>query len=177
MNHNIIRKSILRGCAVCLLGAGILMTGCGKRTDTPQSDAAQADSAQSDGAAAGFAQSDGAADSSQSGGAAAGFAQSDAEVRVITLSVINLCGADIGMFSVIDPVTGEQINLDSLADGETLSLEASWPEDATELQWAVYNLEGELYMEGSTDITSAEASATLLLMGDGGIDSVEALFQ
>ncbi len=158
MNHDIIRKGILRGCAACLLGGCILMTGCGKSADAPQSDAA-------------------ASASSQSGVTASVSPQSVTDTRFVTLSVINLCGADIGMFSVIDPATGEQVNLDALADGETLSLEANWPAEADELQWAVYNLEGELYMEGSTDITAAETSATLLLMGEGSIDSVDALFQ
>lgn len=98
------------------------------------------------------------------------------DTRALTLSVSNMCGIEIGMVAVIDPVTGEQINLDSLSNGETLSMEADWPSSVDEFQWALYNTDGELCIEGKTDISGAATSATLLLTGDGALEKVEELF-
>lgn len=99
------------------------------------------------------------------------------DTRTLTLSVVNMCGIEIGMVAVIDPVTGEQVNLDSLSDQETISMEADWPSSVSEFQWALYNTDGELCVEGTTDISSAETSATLLLTGDGDLEKVEELFE
>ena len=99
------------------------------------------------------------------------------DTRALTLSVVNMCGIEIGMVAVIDPVTGEQVNLDSLSDQESISMEADWPSSVTEFQWALYNTDGELCIEGKTDISSAKTSATLLLTGDGDLEKVEELFE
>ena len=99
------------------------------------------------------------------------------DTRALTLSVVNMCGIEIGMVAVIDPVTGEQVNLDSLSDQESISMEADWPSSVTEFQWALYNTDGELCIEGKTDISSARTSATLLLTGDGDLEKVEELFE
>lgn len=96
--------------------------------------------------------------------------------KALTITVANTCGVDIGMFSVLDPVTGEQLNLDSLADEESLSLETSWPVSVTEFQWALYNQQGELCIEGTTDISAADSSVLLVLTGDGDVENVEAYF-
>lgn len=101
----------------------------------------------------------------------------ESDTRELTLSVVNMCGVDIGMVAVIDPVTGEQVNLDSLADEESLSMEADWPSSVKEFQWALYNTDGELCIEGKTDISTAKTSATLLLTGDGDLEKVEELFE
>lgn len=101
----------------------------------------------------------------------------DADTRTLTLSVVNMCGIEIGMVAVIDPVTGEQVNLDSLSDGESISMEADWPSSVTEFQWALYNTDGELCVEGKTDISAARTSASLLLTGDGDLEKVEELFE
>lgn len=101
----------------------------------------------------------------------------DADTRTLTLSVVNMCGIEIGMVAVIDPVTGEQVNLDSLSDGESISMEADWPSSVTEFQWALYNTDGELCVEGKTDISAAKTSASLLLTGDGDLEKVEELFE
>ena len=98
------------------------------------------------------------------------------ETKSLTITISNMCGADFGMFSMIDPATGEQVNLGSLAHEETLSIEASWPVDVPELQWAVYNTEGELCMEGKTDITEANTDAVLRFSGNGTVESTETLF-
>lgn len=99
------------------------------------------------------------------------------DTRSLTLSVVNMCGIEIGMVAVIDPVTGEQVNLDSLSDQESISMEADWPSSVTEFQWALYNTDGELCIEGKTDISTANTSATLLLTGNGDLEKVEELFE
>lgn len=104
-------------------------------------------------------------------------ASASEDTRSLTLSVVNMCGIEIGMVAVIDPVTGEQVNLDSLSDQESISLEADWPSSVTEFQWALYNTDGELCIEGTTDISAANTSATLLLTGDGDLEKVEELFE
>ena len=88
-----------------------------------------------------------------------------------------LAGIEVGMVAVIDPVTGEQVNLDSLSDQESISMEADWPSSVNEFQWALYNTDGELCVEGTTDISSAQATVTLLLTGDGDLEKVEELFE
>ena len=98
------------------------------------------------------------------------------DTRALTLSVVNMCGIEIGMVAVIDPLTGEQVNLDSLSDQESISMEADWPSSVNEFQWALYNTDGELCVEGTTDISSAQATVTLLLTGDGDLEKVEELF-
>lgn len=187
MKRNLIQQLF----AVSMIGGCLLLSGCGKAPDTPAGTSAPSappvssetpetgeDTALSAEAASEASQS---ATASSSAASQSGAATSDGSqavgTKAITLTVINMCGADIGMFSVIDPSTGEQVNLEALADEESLSLNADWPVDVAELQWAVYNLEGELYMEGRTDISEAEAAATLLLMGEGSIENVETLFQ
>ena len=99
------------------------------------------------------------------------------DTRALTLSVVNMCGIEVGMVAVIDPVTGEQVNLDSLSDQESISMEADWPSSVNEFQWALYNTDGELCVEGTTDISSAQATVTLLLTGDGDLEKVEELFE
>ena len=99
------------------------------------------------------------------------------DTRALTLSVVNMCGIEVGMVAVIDPVTGEQVNLDSLSDQESISMEADWPSSVNEFQWALYNTDGELCVEGTTDISSAQTAVTLLLTGDGDLEKVEELFE
>ena len=99
------------------------------------------------------------------------------DTRALTLSVVNMCGIEIGMVAVIDPLTGEQVNLDSLSDQESISMEADWPSSVNEFQWALYNTDGELCVEGTTDISGALTTVTLLLTGDGDLEKVEELFE
>lgn len=93
--------------------------------------------------------------------------------RELTINIANMCGTDIGMFSIIDPVTGEQRNLDSLQDKEVISITADWPDTVTEFQWALYNKNGELCSEGNTDISGASKSVMMVLNGNGDFESVD----
>lgn len=101
----------------------------------------------------------------------------DPESRALTITITNMCGADIGMFSVIDPLSGEQVNVDSLANGESLTLTADWPSSVENFDWALYNQDGNLCVESTTDISSANSSVMLTLTGDGNFEGVEEAFE
>lgn len=100
-----------------------------------------------------------------------------ADTRTLTISVVNMCGIEVGMVAVIDPVTGKQVNLDSLYDGESISMEAYWPSSVDEFQWALYNTSGELCIEGTTNISSAQTAVSLILTGNNDLEKVEEHFE
>ena len=82
-----------------------------------------------------------------------------------------------GMFSMIDPVTGKQENLNAIADREILTLESEWPRDVTVMQWALYDTEGKLLAEAKTDISKATSQVQLTFHGEGSIEKIEESFQ
>lgn len=167
--HNYAKKQIHRIVAVSMVTCCLLFGGCGR-------DAAVSDPAMTSSAETAEITTTLPADASPDSGTSA--TESTAEdTRALTLSVVNMWGIEIGMVAVIDPVTGEQVNLDSLSDQESISMEADWPSSVSEFQWALYNTDGELCIEGTTDISSAETSATLLLTGDGDLEKVEEVFE
>lgn len=100
-----------------------------------------------------------------------------AERKSIIITATNECGIDIGMFSVIDPISGEQYNISAIADGQSVSMPVEWPVEITDFQWALYNQNGELCVEATTDISQAESGVTLLLSGDGNLDDVQEIFE
>ena len=100
-----------------------------------------------------------------------------AERKSIIITATNECGIDIGMFSVIDPISGEQYNISAIADGQSVSMPIEWPVEITDFQWALYNQNGELCVEATTDISQAESGVTLLLTGDGNLDDVQEIFE
>ena len=100
-----------------------------------------------------------------------------AERKRINITATNECGIDIGMFSVIDPISGEQYNISAIADGQSVSMPVEWPVEITDFQWALYNQNGELCVEATTDISQAESGVTLLLTGDGNLDDVQEIFE
>ena len=95
-----------------------------------------------------------------------------AERKSIIITATNECGIDIGMFSVI-----EQYNISAIADGQSVSMPVEWPVEITDFQWALYNQNGELCVEATTDISQAESGVTLLLTGDGNLDDVQEIFE
>lgn len=99
------------------------------------------------------------------------------ERKSIIITATNECGIDIGMFSVIDPISGEQYNISAIADGQSVSMPVEWPVEITDFQWALYNQNGELCVEATTDISQAESGVTLLLTGDGNLDDVQEIFE
>ncbi|MCI6064509.1 hypothetical protein MR818_03840 [bacterium] len=100
-----------------------------------------------------------------------------ADHKSIIITATNECGIDIGMFSVIDPISGEQYNISAIADGQSVSMPVEWPVEITDFQWALYNQNGELCVEATTDISQAESGVTLLLTGDGNLDDVQEIFE
>ena len=60
-----------------------------------------------------------------------------AERKSIIITATNECGIDIGMFSVIDPISGEQYNISAIADGQSVSMPVEWPVEITDFQWAL----------------------------------------
>ena len=166
------KKSFIRHIfAVSILSCCLLFGGCSQNSDGEDtSSATTASTSPSETVAAQPADVSPDSDSSA-------IESTSEDTRALTLSVVNMCGIEIGMVAVIDPVTGEQVNLDSLSDQESISMEADWPSSVNEFQWALYNTDGELCVEGTTDISSAQATVTLLLTGDGDLEKVEELFE
>lgn len=97
----------------------------------------------------------------------------DKEVQALTITALNFTNIRIGMFSVIDPVTNQQINVAGMEPGESISLECNWPVNTTSFQWALYNQAGELCIDASTDITGANKTVALALTGDTTVENVE----
>lgn len=170
--ETVMQKSFIRHIfTVSILSCCLLFGGCSQNSDGEDtSSATTASTSPSETVAA--LPADVSADSDSSA-----IESTLEDTRALTLSVVNMCGIEVGMVAVIDPVTGEQVNLDSLSDQESISMEADWPSSVNEFQWALYNTDGELCVEGTTDISSAQATVTLLLTGDGDLEKVKELFE
>ena len=94
----------------------------------------------------------------------------------IVIGFVNKLSAEIGMISVIDPVTDEQVNVDGILDGEMIVIGAALPKDVNEIEWAIYNKKGELYSSSITDITKATESVFLILKGNSTLEDIEVIF-
>lgn len=97
-------------------------------------------------------------------------------VTKLTVCYINLLSADIGMICMIDPVTMQQINVDALPSGQLISTDIKVPTENKEIKWAIYNKNGELYSESTTDASSAKNSVWIILKGDKKLDGIDTLF-
>ena len=91
----------------------------------------------------------------------------------LQITFANQCNVDIGMLAIKDPLSGEQTEVAPIAAGEAVELAVAWPVDATEFHWALYNADGELYMECTTDITVASTEATITLLGDTEVTQIQ----
>ena len=100
----------------------------------------------------------------------------ESDHKSISIGFINNLSADIGMISVIDPTTDEQFNIDGIADGDMIVVSSNIPKDFTNLEWAIYNKNGDLYSSSSTDISDANESVYIILCGDGALDDVKVVF-
>ena len=172
---------------ICMLLGIMLLTSCGK---TDHQDQALVATEQTSGASrqtpedpaetvGGSEESTEAAGTAQAAAEAVESTESSeyAERKSIIITATNECGIDIGMFSVIDPISGEQYNISAIADGQSVSMPVEWPVEITDFQWALYNQNGELCVEATTDISQAESGVTLLLTGDGTLDDVQEIFE
>lgn len=174
---------------ICMLLGIMLLTSCGKTDHQDQaSDTTEQTSGDSRQTTEEPAETVGGSEESTEASEAAGTAQAAeavestesseyAERKSIIITATNECGIDIGMFSVIDPISGEQYNISAIADGQSVSMPVEWPVEITDFQWALYNQNGELCVEATTDISQAESGVTLLLTGDGNLDDVQEIFE
>ena len=172
---------------ICMLLGIMLLTSCGKTDHQDQASVAteqtSGDSRQTTEEPAetvgGSEESTEAARTAQAAVEAVESTESSeyAERKSIIITATNECGIDIGMFSVIDPISGEQYNISAIADGQSVSMPVEWPVEITDFQWALYNQNGELCVEAITDISQAESGVTLLLTGDGNLDDVQEIFE
>ena len=90
----------------------------------------------------------------------------------ITFTISNLCGVDIGMISILDPYTGEQMDVGMLRNGLSMVITIQWPLDNTTFDFAVYNINGDLVSTSEVDITGVKESVSIVLSGDGNLESV-----
>lgn len=172
---------------ICMLLGIMLLTSCGKTDHQDQASVAteqtSGDSRQTTEEPAetvgGSEESTEAAGTAQAAVEAVESTESSefAERKSIIITATNECGIDIGMFSVIDPISGEQYNISAIADGQSVSMPVEWPVEITDFQWALYNQNGELCVEATTNISQAESGVTLLLTGDGNLDDVQEIFE
>lgn len=172
---------------ICMLLGIMLLTSCGKTDHQDQASGAteqtSGDSRQTTEEPAetigGPEESTEVAGTAQAAAEAAETTESSefVERKSIIITATNECGIDIGMFSVIDPISGEQYNISAIADGQSVSMPVEWPVEIKDFQWALYNQNGELCVEATTDISQAESGVTLLLTGDGNLDDVQEIFE
>ena len=86
---------------------------------------------------------------------------------------VNVSGIDIGMLSIIDPSSKEQVNVAPVDNNSSKEVGANWPKEETKIYWALYNKDGELCIEGNSDITGIKESATIVLSGDGNVTDID----
>ena len=86
---------------------------------------------------------------------------------------VNVSGIDIGMLSIIDPSSKEQMNVAPVYNNSSIEVGANWPKEETKIYWALYNKDGELCIEGNSDITGIKESATIVLSGDGNVTDID----
>lgn len=95
------------------------------------------------------------------------------KLKIIFTNDLNV---EIGMISLIDPITDEQVNVSGLLDGEYIAIDSYIPKDTKELKWAVYNTNGDLYCESTTDLEKANESVWMILCGDGELKKIDVLY-
>ena len=86
---------------------------------------------------------------------------------------VNVSGIDIGMLSIIDPSSKEQMNVAPVDNNSSIEVGTNWPKEETKIYWALYNKDGELCIEGNSDITGIKESATIVLSGDGNVTDID----
>jgi len=90
----------------------------------------------------------------------------------VTLLLINECGAEIKVLSVINPKTGEQVNLGTLGVDEMFILKVEWPSKAKNFRIAAYGADGTIIMEKALDFTGITTSAAVVLEGTGSLENI-----
>lgn len=95
----------------------------------------------------------------------------------ITVTVVNLCGVDIGMVSTIDPFREEQIDLGPLPADKLINISQTWPVDKTTYDLAIYNVNGDLVSVTEVDITGIKEKVTITLSGNGDLENIDSLVE
>ena len=149
-----------------ILVIALLLAGCGSENETDNADATKAGST---GEAVVTEDSATSSDTTVTD-------TDNADTELLVLTAINLTGIDIGMFSVIDPATGEQANIGGLKSNEKYTFECNWPKDTKEFKWALYNMDGELCIEATTDISNAKQAAFLVMLGKDSVQDVKVYY-
>ena len=149
-----------------ILVIALLLAGCGSENETDNADAGKAGST---GEAVVTEDSATSSDTTVTD-------TDNADTELLVLTAINLTGIDIGMFSVIDPATGEQANIGGLKSNERYTFECSWPKETKEIKWALFNMDGELCIEATTDISKAEQAAFLIMLGKDSVQDVKVYY-
>lgn len=90
----------------------------------------------------------------------------------ITFTISNLCGVDIGMISILDPYTAEQMDVGMLRADLSIVITLQWPLENTTFDFAVYNVNGDLVSTSEVDITGVQESVSIVLSGDGDLENV-----
>ncbi len=73
----------------------------------------------------------------------------------LRFSIANLCGADIGLLSTLDPVSFEQVDIGSLEADSLVSFSFPWPQESNMFYLAVYNMSGALVCATENNISEA----------------------
>ena len=95
----------------------------------------------------------------------------------VEVHFVNETGFDFGLISIFDPITEEQINIDSLMKDEEITMNMLWQKELSEFNWAVYDLEGNLVAECKTDITEADDYFKISLLGNDRFEDVDVKFE
>jgi hypothetical protein len=112
------------------------------------------------------------ADSSTSDNTAVSDNQSS-KVIDIKITVINLCGVDIGGFAVKDALYGEQVVLGDVPNEKSMTANIKWIQGKDTLEWAVYNTNMELVTYAESDVSNITEEVTISLSGDRDIEVVD----
>ena len=65
------------------------------------------------------------------------------------------------------------MNVAPVDNNSSIEVGANWPKEETKIYWALYNKDGELCIEGNSDITGIKESATIVLSGDGNVTDID----
>jgi len=97
------------------------------------------------------------------------------ETKPVKFDIVNSCGGNIGMVSILDPVTGEQLDIGALEADLMVSIEMDWPVDQNVFDIAFYNVLGEFVCSSEVNIEGVESRVTIMIEGEGNIDNVKGI--
>lgn len=90
----------------------------------------------------------------------------------ITVLLINECGAELKVVSIINPMNNEQVNLGTLGVDEMFILKMEWPTNVKKHYVAVYKPDGTILMEKELDFSNITESAAIVFAGEGSLTDI-----